>query len=76
MSLIQFHRIKCKKCGNKFTITSNHFCKECSFLGVPCTHKELCFNCFKDAVIANKIFFGGAIAIVLTMLNAIGGRIL
>lgn len=76
MSLIQFHRTKCKKCGNKFTISSNHSCAKCKYLGVRCTHKELCFRCFKDATIANKVFYGSALAIVLTMFNALGGKIL
>jgi len=76
MSLIQFFSVKCKKCGNKFTINSNCFCKRCRELGIPCIHKNLCLNCFKDSTISNRIYFGSAIAIILVAINGLGGRIL
>lgn len=79
MSLIQFCRNKCSKCGSKFTISSEHYCTKCKNLGVPCKHKTLCFTCFKDATrnsqIKDKIFFSALIAISLTAYYGIGVKI-
>ena len=72
---ITFYTMKCRKCGSKFTLTSDIACKQCKYLGIQCRHKELCLRCFKDNI-QSSIFFGGAITIVLIALQGIGGRIL
>lgn len=74
MSSIQFYRLKCTKCGSKFTITTEQSCDGCKFLGVQCQHRLYCFSCYKS-LLRGGLFYSTAIAIVLVAMNALGGRI-
>lgn len=83
MSLIQYVRNQCSKCGNKFTLCSEDFCNTCKNLGVQCKHKKLCLRCYKDEngltkirnPIADRIFFSALTAMVLVSYYAIGVKI-
>jgi len=71
MSVIQYFRLKCKECGNKFTMSAEHSCLNCKQLGIECRHKQLCLRCFQD-----KMFYSTLIAISMVSFYALGGKLL
>ena len=75
MSSLQFFRVRCTACGSKFCISSDMTCKHCAFLGVPCSHIQLCLKCHRNRLFDSRVFFSTVGVIILVVTHSLGGRI-
>lgn len=74
-SPIQFYRLKCQECNSKFTISTAQGCSKCSFLGIQCQHRKLCFKCYKKSL-RDNVFFYVVVSLFSITAYGLGGRLL